>query len=875
MLAAAFASAVWGVRAESATPPVGAALPRMALRLRAPHTATAEQWRKTYAAIAANPGCCDEVWFSTGTGVPPLDWHRAQAARIAAAADDLRKIGIVPSLQFQATLGHGDAFVTAEECAMKDWTGWTGSTGVEDRFCSCPRQKKFLEYVRVCARIYAGMRPGFLWIDDDLRIDNHAPATDGSRPGCWCATCLADFGAAEGKTRTRTELDAAMRGDAALAARWEAFSVASIAAVAQAIAEEFRRLSPETRMGYQHCTGDKEISSVQAIAETLAQTSGQPVGLRPGGGDYYDLNPADQVVKSLRAVRFRAKVADLDCVDVWCPEVECWPRAYASRSAQSAIVESFVALAYGFNATSLFLLDTRYEDDALYARTTLRPLAAAAPVLSALAKDSDGTVPAGFSAKSLPPDRLYRFALSGVPVLPGVGRDLGALTAQDLALDVFTTGSKDIQALRDALDARAGGAPAVLESPFVGLLVPRVTADGSLRTVALLNTRIGAQGPVALRLRGVPAGAAVVWHPIGGRPEALPVVRGGDVVRVQIPEIGAWNGGFLSVEPAATLSKEKPLFENPLISPDGPDPTVWDGGDGWFYALTTPVQKMHRSRNLVDWEAVAHDPLVPSARLALTNVTSYVWAPCVVKIQDKWLLYVSLFVDNKDCRIPVLASDRPDGPFSYVGMVIDSRKIGILNTIDPCVREADGRVWMFFGSCQDGVHRVELTRDGLSVKPDAKIVHVAGRRNDGTDLFGAPGCWEGAYVLPRHGAWWLFLSGGRYDRGTYHLLVGRAETIDGAFRDREGNLLTEGRARPILSSVPGDRFTGPGHNGDVFTDADGRDWMFFHAHDAKLPNAQDRPMLLQELRWGADGWPYFKEGRPQPLEECPNLGHRR
>lgn len=317
---------------------------------------------------------------------------------------------------------------------------------------------------------------------------------------------------------------------------------------------------------------------------------------------------------------------------------------------------------------------------------------------------------------------------------------------------------------------------------------------------------------------------------------------------------------------------EKPLFANPVISPNGPDPTVWDGGDGWFYALTTPLAKMSRSRNLTDWEDVSHDPLTPSARAALTNVTSAVWAPCVVKLQGKWLLYVSLFVSNEDCRIPVLASDRPDGPFSYVGMVIDSREIGILNTIDPCVREADGRVWMFFGSCQDGVHRVELARDGLSMKPGAKIVHVAGRRNDGTDLFGAPGCWEGAYVLPRHGAWWLFLSGGRFDNGTYHLLVGRAETIDGTFRDREGNLLTAGLARPILSSAPGDRFTGPGHNGDVFTDADGRDWMFFHAHDAALPDALDRPMLLQELRWGADGWPCFEEGRPQPLERRPKLG---
>ena len=40
---AAAASAVWGFCAESATPPDGASFPRVALRLRAPHTATPEQ----------------------------------------------------------------------------------------------------------------------------------------------------------------------------------------------------------------------------------------------------------------------------------------------------------------------------------------------------------------------------------------------------------------------------------------------------------------------------------------------------------------------------------------------------------------------------------------------------------------------------------------------------------------------------------------------------------------------------------------------------------------------------------------------------------------------------------------------------------------
>ena len=55
--------------------------------------------------------------------------------------------------------------------------------------------------------------------------------------------------------------------------------------------------------------------------------------------------------------------------------------------------------------------------------------------------------------------------------------------------------------------------------------------------------RLGVLSLIALQ-----AGAAVVWHPLGGTPDALSVVRSGGVVRVEIPEIAAWNGGFLSVD---------------------------------------------------------------------------------------------------------------------------------------------------------------------------------------------------------------------------------------------------------------------------------------------------------------------------------------
>lgn len=36
--------------------------------------------------------------------------------------------------------------------------------------------------------------------------------------------------------------------------------------------------------------------------------------------------------------------------------------------------------------------------------------------------------------------------------------------------------------------------------------------------------------------------------------------------------------------------------------------------------------------------------------------------------------------------------------------------------------------------------------------------------------------------------------------------------------------------------------------------------------DARNFRPSERPTLLQELLWDADGWPHFKEGRPQKTE---------
>ena len=537
---------VWALGLIAVAGASAAERPVLQMRLRGNHTESEEQWSRTFAAIRENPGCCDEVWFSTGTGAPSLDWHRSRAKVIGKGFDELRAIGVVPALQFQATLGHGDGLGSPEMFTAKTWTGWTGSQGVEDRFCNCPRHPDFLAYVREVSRIYAALKPAGLWIDDDLRYNNHRPATDGSRIGCWCATCIAAFNAETGGRWTREALDRAMADDAALEARWKSFAIGSLCGVARAIGEEFRRVSPETMLALQQGGWAEAVEPVREILKTLHEVSGRAVGYRPGGGAYHDLDPYEQVEKSVEAARFRRLVGDPPSVAVWTPEIESWPRAYGSRTAQSAIVEGFTSLMYGMNAVSYFLMDPRYEKDALYSEKLLAPLASAAPVLKGYAKSCRETVAVGFAADGMDARRLSRYARVAVPVLPGAGRRLGDLTEKDLAVDPCAIGSADVQRFRDELDERAGALPVKVCSPFTGLVVPRVAADGTLRTVALLNTTIDAQGPVSLTLRNMPKGSAV-WRELRREPVALSVVRNGDETVVMVPSIGAWNGGYVEL----------------------------------------------------------------------------------------------------------------------------------------------------------------------------------------------------------------------------------------------------------------------------------------------------------------------------------------
>ena len=116
--------------------------PRMIIRLRAGHEAP-EIWQKLFEELKKNREICDEVWFSTGTAYPELDEHRKKSELFARYAEELRKIGIIPSLQIQGTIGHSDRTFADNSLAGKTWGSYVGRSGVATRIYRRGRQNLF------------------------------------------------------------------------------------------------------------------------------------------------------------------------------------------------------------------------------------------------------------------------------------------------------------------------------------------------------------------------------------------------------------------------------------------------------------------------------------------------------------------------------------------------------------------------------------------------------------------------------------------------------------------------------------------------------------------------------------------------------------
>lgn len=260
---------------------------------------------------------------------------------------------------------------------------------------------------------------------------------------------------------------AALGDDAALLKRWERFNYLSLALVARTIASAVHEVSPETRMGYQHCIRNDGMQSV--VFDALADASGFPVRSRPGGGAYTDHQPYDLIDKAFHLARQIKSLADCSSIESFCPEIETYPRTFNCRTARSIVAEAFANLALGMDSLSFLIVDAAYETPDWYGERLFAPLAAEAPRFKEYERFNRGAMPGGLNSLQ---DHPPRFLVSaGIPLTTGPSaRTCGTvLTAADaegiseeeldalFANGVLLEGQAALALARRGLDGVLGG----------------------------------------------------------------------------------------------------------------------------------------------------------------------------------------------------------------------------------------------------------------------------------------------------------------------------------------------------------------------------------------------------------------------------------
>jgi arabinan endo-1,5-alpha-L-arabinosidase len=288
------------------------------------------------------------------------------------------------------------------------------------------------------------------------------------------------------------------------------------------------------------------------------------------------------------------------------------------------------------------------------------------------------------------------------------------------------------------------------------------------------------------------------------------------------------------------------------------DPSIIKAGDRYYLFCTHGGIYIRTSDDLYHWERPFPPSVFPPTNAPdwtqqlIPGSNNDIWAPDISYYNDKFHLYysVSTFGSNRSviglATNVTLDSESDDYEWVDEGLVIESVSSDAYNCIDPnFVMDADGVPWLAFGSFWSGIkmRRLDYATGKLSAD-DETLYSLASR----TVNYGAV---EAPFIIQREGFYYLFASYDFCCRGTestYHVRVGRSETVTGPYVDRDGvDMLNDGGTQV---TYPTERWRGPGHNA-ILHDNDA-DYIVYHAYDANNMGAET--LRIAPLTWD-NGWP--------------------
>ena len=288
-------------------------------------------------------------------------------------------------------------------------------------------------------------------------------------------------------------------------------------------------------------------------------------------------------------------------------------------------------------------------------------------------------------------------------------------------------------------------------------------------------------------------------------------------------------------------------FHNPVIAGDYPDPAVIRvGAEYWAVATSSewgPQFPLLVSRDLVNWQQTGSVFM----KRPEWSVANY-WAPEIAEYKNRFYVYYVARKKGGPLAVAVATADKPSGPYKDHGVLV-AQDAG---SIDPVpFDDENGRRCLIWK--EDGNSRKQPT-----------ILWIQPLNEDGTKLIGErkemmrnDAKWEGAvvegpFIVKRDGWFYLFYSGnGCCGAGcNYALGVARSKSLHGPYEKYSRN--------PIL---PGNEtWKCPGH-GSIVATPEGRYFLMYHAYAVKDSIFTGRQALLDEVTFGADGWPVINEGK--------------
>ena len=228
-----------------------------------------------------------------------------------------------------------------------------------------------------------------------------------------------------------------------------------------------------------------------------------------------------------------------------------------------------------------------------------------------------------------------------------------------------------------------------------------------------------------------------------------------------------------------------------------------------------------------------------------------VWAPSISRRGRTVFLYYCLSSFGHNTSAIGLMTNaafdpaKPGEGWLDRGLVLMSKDGDDFNAIDPFrIDLEDGRAFLAFGSFWSGIKLVELNPEtGKLIRSDEPRVALASRNG---------GAIEAASILAHGGKFYLFVSFDQCCKGvasTYNIRVGRADRIEGPYRDKDGKAMVDGGGSLVLATTG--RFIGPG--GQEAVKASKGDMLAYHYYDGDSGGVSR--LQVSPILWSADGWP--------------------